>query len=585
MEAKPSYKMSAPPASMRPTLMGRDFAVSCGHPLAAMAAANVLERGGNAIDAGVTAAMALAVLQPDIVSFAGVAPTLIYSAADRSVTSLAGLGYWPEQTDVARLRAEGGDAIPEGLLRTVIPAAPATHIEALRRFGTIGFAQAATPAAQLAFDGFGMYRLLAESLKGDAASYARWPASASIFLPGGAPPREGDLFRQEDLGRTIYAMISAANAAGSRTAGLDAAADYFYRGPVATAIHDYHAANGGFMTRKDLAGFEVPVEKSLSVRFGRYEVHVNDAWCQGITLLQTLVTLDLEHMESLEHNSAQYLHTLIEALNLSFADREAYLGDPRCVRVPVEGLLSQAYARAQRLRIDPRQAFGKMPLPGWPPGSEGLSHAHLDPGAPATPQPQRPAPDTIYCAVIDRDGNVYSATLSDNTHDTPIIPGTGLAISSRGSQSRLDPRHPSVVAPLKRPRLTPAPALVTLDGNPFMALGTPGGDVQMQAMLQVFLNVVLHKMPLQQAIEAGRVWSMNFPNSFAPHAYAPGRLCIEGGIRPEVARALEALGHRTEVWTQYPAAGGGICAVLRDPKTGLLHAGADPRRECYATAW
>ena len=587
MEAKPSYKMSAPAASFRPTLMGRDFAVSCGHPLAAMAAANVLQRGGNAIDAGVTAAMALAVLQPDIVSFAGVAPTLVYSAADRRVTSLAGLGYWPERTDIARLRAEGGDAIPEGLLRTVIPAAPATHIEALRRFGTIGFEQAATPSAQLALDGFAMYRLLAESLKGDAASYARWPASASIFLPAGAPPREGDLFRQEDLGRTIYAMIDAAKAAKTRSAGLDAAADYFYRGPVAQAIHDYHAANGGFMTLKDLATFAVPVEAALSARFGRYEVHVNDAWCQGMTLLQTLVMLDDEHLDSLEHNSSQYLHTVVEALNLSFADREAYLGDPRFVKVPVKGLLSRDYARRQRLRIDPRQAFGRMPNPGWPAGSEGLSHAHLDldAGASTPPVGQRCAPDTIYCAVIDRDGNVYSATLSDNTHDTPIIPGTGLAISSRGSQSRLDPRHPSVVAPLKRPRLTPAPALVTLDGNPFMALGTPGGDVQMQAMLQVFLNVVLHKMPLQQAIEAGRVWSMNFPNSFAPHAYSPGRLCIEGSIGPEVANSLQSLGHRTEAWAQFPAAGGGICAVLRDPRTGLLHAGADPRRECYALAW
>ena len=341
------------------------------------------------------------------------------------------------------------------------------------------------------------------------------------------------------------------------------------------------------MTRKDLASFEVPVEKSLSVRFGRYEVHVNDAWCQGVTLLQTLMTLSEEHLASLQHNSTQYLHTLVEALNLSFADREAYLGDPRFVKVPVQGLLSQAYAQSQRLRIDPRRAFGQMPDPGWPAGSEGLSHAHLDQqgNADATSAAQRPEPDTIYCAVIDRNGNVYSATLSDSTYDTPIIPGIGLAISSRGSQSRLDPRHPSVVAPLKRPRLTPAPALVTLDGDPFMALGTPGGDVQMQAMLQVFLNVVLHKMPLQQAIEAGRVWSMNFPNSFAPHAYAPGRLCVEGGIAPDVAQALEALGHRTQAWAQFPAAGGGICAVLRDPRTGLLHAGADPRRECYAAAW
>ena len=585
MESKPSYKLSAPAESFRPTLMGRNYSVACGHPLAALAAARVLETGGNAVDAGVTAAMALAVLQPDIVSFAGVAPTLVYSAADRRVTSLAGLGYWPASTSVDRLRAEGGASIPEGLLRTVMPAAPATHIEALRRFGTISFAEAATPAAELAAGGFGLYRLLANSLEADAASYARWPSSAAIFLPGGAPPKAGDLFRQEDLGRTISGMIGAARRAQGREAGLKAAGDYFYRGPVARAIHEYHAKHGGFVTADDLAGFEVPVEKALSVRYGAYEVHANGAWCQGLTLLQALAAMNGAGVSSLGHNSTAYLHLVAEAFNLAFADREAYLGDPRFVHVPVEGLLAGDYARSQRARIDPVRAFGEMPRPGRPAGSEGLDLAHMERWKHGTGKAAALAKDTIYCAVIDRDGNVYSGTLSDNTHDTPVIPGTGLAVSSRGSQSRLDPGHPSEVKPLKRPRLTPAPALVTRDGEPFMALGTPGGDVQMQAMLQVFLNVVEFGMPLQRAIESARVWSANFPNSFAPHEYVPGRLCVEDGVEDSTTEGLEALGHRVELWTRYPAAGGGVCAVMRDPRTGLLHAGADPRRECYAVAW
>ena len=215
MEAKPSYKLNAPSESFRPTVMGRDFVVSCGHPLAALAAARVLDRGGNAVDAGVTASMALAVLQPDIVSFAGVAPTLIYSAETKKVTSLVGLGYWPASTDIDRLRLVGGDTIPEGLLRTVVPAAPATHIEALKRFGTISFAEAAAPAAELASRGFGMYTMLANSIAADADSFARWPSSAAIFLPGGRPPKRGQLFRQEDLGRTITGMIEAAAKAPS----------------------------------------------------------------------------------------------------------------------------------------------------------------------------------------------------------------------------------------------------------------------------------------------------------------------------------------------------------------------------------
>ena len=587
MELKPSYKLSAPAESFRPTLMGRNYAVSCGHYLAAIAAARVLDAGGNAVDAGVTAAMALAVLQPDIVSFAGVAPTLVYTASDRKVTGLAGLGYWPAATDVDRLRAEGGSAIPEGLLRTVMPAAPATHIEALRRFGTISFAEAARPAAELALQGFGLYAKLANSISADAASFARWPASAAIFLPGGRSPKAGELFRQEDLGRTISGMIQAHDrASGNREAKLKAAHDYFYRGPVAKAIHDYHAANRGFVTADDLARFQVPVEKSLSVRYGEYEIHANDTWCQGISILQALATLRDTGAGRLEHNSAAYLHLVMEAFNLAFADREAYLGDPKFVKVPAEGLLSDAYAASQRARINAKRAFGEMPQPGRPAGSEGLSLAHMKAFAKAAPgKAFAAAPDTIYCSVIDKDGNVYSGTLSDNTHDTPIIPGTGLAVSSRGSQSRLDPSHPSVVAPLKRPRLTPAPALITRGGEPFMALGTPGGDVQMQAMLQTFFNVVEFGMPLQKAIESPRAWSVNFPNSFAPHDYIAGGLCVEAGIDEKVSAELKAMGHNVQPWARLPAAGGGVCAVMRDPATGLVHAGADPRRECYAVAW
>lgn len=587
MEAKPSYKLDAPADSFRPTVIGANYAVSCGHYLAAAAAARVLDRGGNAVDAGVTAAMALAVLQPDIVSFAGVAPTLVYWAGDKSVTSIAGLGYWPASTSIDRLIVEGdGENVPEGLLRTVIPAAPATHIEALRRFGTISFAEAAQPAAELAGRGFAMYPMLARSIAADASSFARWKSSADIFLPNGQAVAAGQRFYQRDLAQTIGRMIAAAEAQASREAGLKAALDCFYRGPIARSIHDYHVANRGFMTRNDLAGFEVPVERPYSIQYGDFEIYAGQAWCQGVMLLETLNILGCTDLSKLEHNSAAYLHLIVEALDLAFADREAYLGDPKFARVPVEGLLANDYARSQFQRISTSRAFGAMPRPGRPDGSDGLSLQHLEKWFSQHHETQQGAArDTIYCSVIDKDGNVYSGTLSDNTHDTPIIPGTGLAVSSRGSQSRLQEGHPSVVAPLKRPRLTPAPALITRHDEPFMALGTPGGDVQMQAMLQVFLNVVVFGFPLQKAIEASRVWSANFPNSFAPHAYAPGRLCMEGGIAAPTIEQLSGLGHRAETWARFPAAGGAVCAVLRDPETGLYHAGADPRRECYALAW
>ena len=576
-------RLLSPATSLRPTVTGKSHAVSCGHYLAAMAAMRVLDRGGNAIDAGVTAAIALAVLQPDIVSVAGVAPTLIYVKEIGRVVSLAGLGWWPAATDVARLREAGGNAIPDGLLRTVIPAAPATHIEALRRFGTITFEEAASPAMELARDGFVMYALLARNQLQRTERLRRWESNAQVFLPAGRAPLVGEVFCQPDLANTLEAMIAAErNAPGNRDAKLRAAHDYFYRGPVAKAIADYHAQHGGFMTRDDLAAFEVPVESSIVASYRGYDVHACDVWCQGISLLQALKILEGHDLKALGHNTPDYLHLVAAALNLAFADREAYVGDPRFVNVPTQALLSDAYAARQRARIDMQRAFAHMPDGGNP---QDVAHRATPATHATTSGATQMAPDTIYCAVMDKFGNAYSATLSDNTDDTPVIPGTGLAISSRGCQSRLTPGHPCEVKPGKRPRLTPSPALAMRDGQPYMCLGTPGGDVQTQAMLQVFLNVAEFGQSMQQAVEAPRVYSANFPNSFAPHDYYPARLSIDGHMPVGIAEALAARGHDIEQWPNFPAAGGAVCAVMRDFATGRLHAGADPRREAYAMAW
>jgi len=577
--------------------MGQQHAVACGHNLAAAAALRILDRGGNAVDAGVTAAMALAVLQPNVVSFAGVAPTLIYLKEHDRIVSLAGLGYWPASTDVDRLRAEGEGSMPFGLLQTVMPAAPATHIEALRRFGTVSFEEAATPAYELAKNGFAMYPFLAHNLEEVTLSssklnrisikwgWDRYPENARVFLPGGRSPRTGEIFRQEDLARSIYGMIQAErDAGGDRDRRLRAAHDYFYRGPIADAIADYHAKNDGFVTKADLAGFEVPVEASISCGYRELEVHTCDVWCQGIAMLETLKILEGIDLKGLKHNSTAYIHTLVEAMNLSFADREAYVGDPKFVDVPTQGLLSDAYAQAQRARIDPLRAFGKMPEPGDPwnghrpkPGSREVAASKN-----GTAFVEK---DTIYTCVVDRHGNAYSETPSDNVYDTPIIPGTGLAISSRGNQSRLDPGHPAEVLPGKRPRLTPSPSIALRNGKFYMAFGTPGGDVQTQAMLQVLLNVYEFGMKVQQAVEAGRFATFNFPNSFAPNQYLPGRVTAESSIPEEVRTGLQKLGHDLESWPPCVPSMGGVCAIVRDPGTQLLHAGADPRREGYAIAW
>ena len=573
--------MTMPAASLRPTLMGSRHAVSTGHYLATLAAMRVLDAGGNAVDAGVTAAMALAVVQPDIVSFAGVAPTLIYMENEGRVVSLAGLGYWPAATDLARLVAEGdGRNVPEGLLRTVLPAAPATHIEALRRYGTISFEQAATPAMELARDGFGVYAFFANSVADKEEGYRRWRESARLFLPGGRPPRIGERFVQAELARSIAGMVEAERATrGDRDKGLRAAHDFFYRGPIAQAVAGYHAEHGGFMSAPDFAGFQVPVEDPITIGWRGHEIHSCDVWCQGVTLLETLKILEDTDFGRLGHNTPEYIHRVNSALDLAFSDREAYVGDPKFVQVPTAVLLSDEYAARQRARIDPRRAFGEMPEPGSIPGHAAKRGAlHASRGATAM------APDTIYAAVMDHHGNAYSATLSDTSYDTPVIPGIGMVMSSRGQQSRLAAGHPSQVAPGKRPRLTPSPALAMRDGKPFMCFGTPGGDVQAPAMLQLFLNATQFGMQLQQAVEAPRFLSANFPNSFPPHDYFPGRLCVEENMPAGVSDALRALGYDLEVLPRLPAKSGAVCAVMRAPE-GLKHAAADPRRECYALAW
>ncbi|MBI3042039.1 MAG: gamma-glutamyltransferase [Betaproteobacteria bacterium] len=581
---------------MRPTIIGRQHAVSCGHYLATAAAMRVLERGGNAVDAGVTAAMALSVLQPNVVSFAGVAPTLIYLREEDRVVSLAGLGYWPAATDASILAAKGNGCIPDGLLQTVMPAAPATHVKALQRYGTITFEEAATPAYQLAKDGFSVYPMLAYNIERVTLSpskldeipigFDRYPENARIFLPKGRPPKTGDIFRQEDLARTIHGMIEAErNAKGDRSTKLRAVHDFFYKGPIADAIVKYHVENAGFVRKDDLAGFEVPIESSISCSYRGLRVHTCDVWCQGVVLLEALKILECFDLKRFRHNSLAYIHTLAEAMNLAFSDRESYVGDPKFVDVPTAGMLSDEYALLQHNKINPSKAFGAMPPPGDPWAILGRIS-----GKPVVPKPASREQfaiekDTIYTCVVDRFGNAYSGTPSDNVYDTPIIPGTGLAISSRGNQSRLQPGHPAEVRPGKRPRLTPSPALAFKDGKFYFAFGTPGGDVQTQAMLQVLLNVYEFGMTVQAAVEAPRFGTFNFPNSFSPNQYLPGRLCVESGVLDDVRTGLREAGHDVEDWPAYAPPAGGVCAIKADHETATLHAGADPRREGYAMAW
>ena len=568
--------------SLRPCLMGTRHMAVAGHYGAAHAAFAILEGGGNAVDAGVAAGIALGVLQSDLVNFAGVAPILIYRARERDVLTISGLGTWPRAVtpDLFRRRHDG--RIPEGVLRTVVPAAPDAWITALENYGTMSFGDCAQAAIRFASDGFPMYGLMADMIGLHAAEYGRWPSNAAIYLPQGAPPRRGELFVQADLGRTLRYMAEQEKAAAAkgRAAGLQAARNAFYRGDIARTIVAYHEANGGLLTAQDMDGFRVAIEPPVRTRFAGIDMYACGAWCQGPVLPQMLRLLDGIDLKGMGHNSVDYAHAVTETIKLAFADRERYYGDPRFVNVPLETLLSDAYAQRRRALLRPDRAWPEMPPCGELPGFAG--------GPAPVPTRERAAAgarDTSYVCVVDKDGNVFSATPSDTSYDTPVIPGTGLCPSSRGAQSWADPAHASSVAPGKRPRLTPSPALAILpDGSP-MPIGTPGGDVQAQAMLQVFLNITVFDMDPQQAVEAARFASYSFPDSFEPHSYSPALLHVESRVPQGVRDGLAARGHKVAAWPDFVWRAGAVCVLRADHTSGVISAGADPRRPCYAVGW
>jgi gamma-glutamyltranspeptidase/glutathione hydrolase len=567
----------------RPTIAVTRHAIAAGHYLATTAGFDILQAGGNAIDAGVAAGIALGVLQSDLVDVAGVAPIMIYLAETREVVTIAGLGTWPKALDPELFMKKHGGKIPVGVLRTVVPAAPDAWITALRRYGTMSFGEVAVAAMRLARDGFPMYPLMADSLKRHAERHAQWPSSAAVFLPGGRPPEVGEIFRQVDLGGSLQYMIDEEKAAASRgrEAGLDAAHAAFYRGDIAKKIVAFMKEEGGLLTGEDLANYRSPVGPAEHRRFGDLDVFTCGAWCQGPVLLQTLALLEGADLAALGQNSAAYVHHLTEALKLAFADREAYYTDPALGQVPLPTLISAEYAAERRKLIDPNKAWPEMPPPGEWPGALGGAAQNLV----RSPENAFPEPDTSYVCAADRWGNLFSATPSDGSYGSPIVPGTGLIPSNRGSQSRPDPRHPAGVAPGKRPRLTPNPALAIKGGDQFLPFGTPGGDVQTQAMLQVLLNIFVHGQDVQSAIETPRFASYSYPSSFAPYDYYPGRLNLEGGFPEEVADDLGRRGHKIERWPDWAWLAGAVCAILVDKKRGTLEAGADPRRAAYAMGW
>jgi gamma-glutamyltranspeptidase/glutathione hydrolase len=519
------------------------------------------------------------VTQPDFTNFGGVAPIMVYSSLEDKVTTISGLGTWPKAASIELLQERGGNLTEDQFLSSVVPSAPDAWITVLDQFGTMSFTEVAQRALVLAENGFPAHpTFINDVLRRE--KFQRWKSTKNVFFPSGTIPQIGDLIVQKDLATTFKRLIRVEeqNRHLGRHGALMAVRDEFYEGDIAKELIKYLQENGGIMTLEDMASFHVELEKPIMTTYQDVEVYCCGPWCQGPVNAIALNILEGYDLGSMEHNSAEYIHLLVSALDLAFSDREKYIGDPRFTDVPINELTSKKYGRLRRSLIDTSQAFRKMP----PYGDPKNFIAAITCGKNRSLRTESNSCDTSYGCVVDKSGNAFSATPSDGGR---LVPGLGIVISPRGAQSWLDPKHPSSVEPGKRPRLTPNPALAFKDGKLFMAYGTPGGDSQPQTMVQILLNVVDFNMNVQRAIEAPRFRSENFPNSFWPHEYHPARLNIEGRIPQKTINQLKEMGYDLNVYPDWTYKCGGACAIHSIEERRLLMGGADPRRECYAIGY
>ena len=582
------------PRGTRPVVAGTQGVISSGHALTSMAGMRMLLSGGNAFDALAAAVLAAAVVEP-IASYSLGAESvfMLYDARSGDLKSLSGQGTAPAMATVDFYRSRGLDAIPTGPgmdapLAFTVPGVAHATVAMLDRYGTKSFAEAAAPAIEYAEGGIPHYRYMIDAL-GSASTLQQFeafpPGGSGVFYDNGSLPQEGSLLVQPGLANTLKAMATAEAASpGARSDGLRAASGEFYRGGVARLIAECSAKVGGVLAYEDLGGYESQFEEPLRTTFAGYEISCQRTWSQAAVLLQALNMLERFDLEAMGHNTPAYVHTVAEALKLAMADRHALYGDPDYADVPVDGLLSKEYAAERAALIDERAAPA-MPAPGDAWAHSEMSASASPAAAPTEPVGAIPGGEggTTHVSVIDRDGNLACATPSGGSFGKSVFfPELGFAISTRIEMFNLTEGHPNVVAPGKRPRTTLVNYIASRDGTPVMTFGCPGGDHQAQGNLQLMLNTLVFGMNPQEAIEAPRFASDSAPDSFYPHTYYPGRLSLEPGFPAEMVDALSGMGHDV---ARAGVCGMGATVSRRDPGTGVLSTGADPRRACYALSW
>lgn len=588
----------------RPEITGTFGVATSTHWLASAVGMSVLEKGGRAADAAVAMGFVLNVVEPHLNGPLGEVPLLVRPADAEAPTVICGQGVAPAKATIAHYRAQGLSEVPgSGMLATVVPGAFDAWMLLLRDYGTMRLRDVLEPAIYYAEAGHPILARAADAIAGLADFFkAEWPTSAEVWLPGGAPPAPGQLFRNPALAATWRRLLAEAETRSGREEQIEAARAAFYRGFLAEAIGRWvetaevmDAAGGrrkGVLTADDMAAWQATTEAPLAVDYNGWTVWKAGVWSQGPLLLQALRILEGTGIGEVDPTGADFVHLVTETLKLAMADREAYYGDPAHTEIPVETLLSRSYAEQRRALIQATASREQRPgrIPGYEAWAEAsiaraarrvAAEAGAGVGEPTMAHLSSRRSDTVHLDVIDRWGNMVSATPSGGwLQSSPVVPGLGMPLNSRAQMFWLDEGLPTSLAPGRRPRTTLSPSMAERADGARLAFGTPGGDQQDQWQLILFLRLAHHAMNLQQAIDAPLFHTGHVTGSFYPRTARPGHLMAEPAFGQGVLDALRDKGHELEV--SEPWAIGRLTAAQRDAD-GLLRAAATPRlMQAYA---
>ena len=583
------------PSTGRPVIYANNGIISSGHYLTSMAGMKMLLSGGNAFDALVSSTIAAAVIEP-IASYSlgAEAVYMLYDAKNDEIISLCGQGTLSLQATPSFFQNKGLENIPTGPgqnapLSFTVPGVVKSSLSLLMQYGTKSVEEVFAPAIEYADKGIPNYEYMIERLNsGDSVKQFELfpPGGKEIFFDNDELPKPGTLLVQKALGKVLKMMVDAENnAIGHRNERILAASKCFYEDELADLISHESKSVGGILQKEDLESYSEKYETPIDISFMGHKVHSHSTWTQGPVLLQALNILENFDLKSMGHNSSQYIHTIVEALKLALADREAFYGDPDFSTIPIDGLISKEYAKERSKMISMDKASPGLPDYGNPwafSKSDGKVSAQPFYDKSLESDNQHEA-GTTHISIIDRHGNMACSTPSGGAFNKSVFfSELGFALSTRSEMTNLVDGHPNVAAPGKRPRTSIINYIISKDDVPIMTVGCPGGDAQTQGNLQMILNTLLWDMNPQEASEAPRFSSDSAPNSFYPHTYLPGNLSMEDGFAEEVKSELTKLGHKI---TYAATCGMGATVVKRDPSSGVLSAGADPRRACYAIGY